>query len=41
MARSGLLTQAELDECLSLLDDPGFVDIRYIGMAAWGQKPYK
>jgi SAM-dependent methyltransferase len=41
MARSGLLTEAELDECLSLLDDPGFVDIRYIGIAAWGQKPYK
>lgn len=40
MARSGLLTEAELDGCLSLLDDPNFVDIRYIGIAAWGQKPY-
>lgn len=39
MARNGLLTEAELDECLSLLDDPNFVDIRYIGIAAWGQKP--
>lgn len=40
MSRSGLLTRAELDECLSLLDNPNFVDIRYIGIAAWGQKPY-
>lgn len=38
MVRSGLLTEAELDECLNLLDNPYFVDIRYIGIAAWGQK---
>lgn len=40
MASSGLLSETELDECLSLLDNPDFVDIRYIGIAAWGQKPY-
>lgn len=39
MVRSGLLTEAELDECLSLLDNPDFVDIRYLGIATWGQKP--
>ena len=39
MSRSGLLTEAELAECLDLLDNPNFVDIRYIGIAAWGQKP--
>lgn len=39
MARSGLLTEAELDECLRLLDEPTFVDIRYIGIVAWGKKP--
>lgn len=38
MVGSGLLTKAELDECLDLLDDPSFVDIRYIGIATWGQK---
>jgi SAM-dependent methyltransferase len=38
MSRSGLLTEAEVDECLSLLDNPHFVDIRYIGIAAWGQR---
>ncbi|HEY3894882.1 MAG TPA: methyltransferase domain-containing protein [Pseudonocardiaceae bacterium] len=39
LARSGLLTKAELDECLDLLDDPTFLDIRYIGIAVWGRKP--
>ncbi|MDQ1538154.1 MAG: hypothetical protein QOE58_2547, partial [Actinomycetota bacterium] len=24
---------------LALLDDPGFVDIRYFGITTWGQKP--
>jgi SAM-dependent methyltransferase len=28
MSRSGLLTEAELAECLNLLDNPNFVDIR-------------
>jgi hypothetical protein len=39
LVRDGLITQDTMDECLALLDDPGFVDIRYFGMAAWGQKP--
>ncbi|MGP3924216.1 class I SAM-dependent methyltransferase [Streptomyces sp. 8N616] len=39
LVNGGLLTQDDLDECLALLDNPGFVDIRYIGIAAWGQKP--
>ena len=37
MTRSGLLTETELNECRSLLDDPQFLDIRSIGIAAWGQ----
>ncbi|HET9256951.1 MAG TPA: methyltransferase domain-containing protein [Pseudonocardiaceae bacterium] len=39
MTKAGILTKAELDDCLRLLDDPHFVDIRHIGIAAWGQKP--
>lgn len=39
LTRSGLLTEAELNECLSLLDAPQFVDLRSIGIAVWGQKP--
>lgn len=39
LIRAGLLTQDELDGCLKLIDEPSFVDIRYIGIAAWGQKP--
>lgn len=38
LSRNGLLTEAELDECLSLLNNPHFIDIRYIGIVAWGQK---
>jgi SAM-dependent methyltransferase len=39
LIRDELLTQTEIDECLALLDDPGFVDIRYFGITTWGQKP--
>ncbi|GAB1692741.1 hypothetical protein [Krasilnikovia sp. M28-CT-15] len=39
LVRDRLLTQTDLDECLALLDDPGFVDIRYFSIAAWGRKP--
>ena len=34
----GLFTQAALDECLALIDDPGFVDVRYIGISVWARK---
>lgn len=35
----GLFTQQALDECLALIDDPAFVDVRYIGISVWGRKP--
>jgi SAM-dependent methyltransferase len=35
----GLFTAEALDECLALLDDPGFVDVRYIGISVRGRKP--
>jgi hypothetical protein len=39
LVRDGWLTQGELDECVDLIDEPNFVDLRYIGVAAWGQTP--
>lgn len=35
----GLFTQDALDDCLALIDDPGFVDVRYIGISVWARKP--
>lgn len=35
----GLIAQGDIDECLRLIDDPSFLDIRYIGISTWGQKP--
>ncbi|GAA3435431.1 class I SAM-dependent methyltransferase [Kutzneria kofuensis] len=34
----GLFTPEALDECLALIDDPAFVDVRYIGISVWARK---
>lgn len=34
----GLLTEAEMDEILAQLDDPGFMELRTITVYAWGRR---
>lgn len=35
----GLFTEAALAECLALIDEPTFVDVRYIGISVRARKP--
>ena len=39
IVRLGLLTQEEIDEVLTLYDDPGFAVMSPTNMAAWGRRP--
>lgn len=39
LVREGLLAQDDLEQCLAVIDDPGFLDIRYFSIAVRGQKP--
>jgi SAM-dependent methyltransferase len=39
LTRTGLLSEAELETGLALLDDPSFVDMTLATVSAWGRRP--
>lgn len=39
LVNEGLLSASDLDACTALLDDPGFLDIRYFDIAVRGRRP--